>query len=92
MRYDRTKDVILVQQSLGHKSINSTLKYMSLEKALLKTDEEKWITRVAKDIRERQNWWRLGLNFTAASAREGSCSENESDTLIYLTSSLFKGK
>jgi hypothetical protein len=63
MGHHRTKDIIHVQQLLGHKSINSALKYISLEKALLKTNDDQWITRVAKDIRESQKLVEVGFEF-----------------------------
>ena len=63
MEYHKTKDIIHVQQLLGHKSINSTLKYISLEKALFKTDDDQWITRVAKDIQEGQKLVEVGFEF-----------------------------
>jgi len=92
MEYHKTKDIIHVQQLLGHKSINSTLKYISIEKALFKTDDDHWITRVAKSIEDARNWWKLGLSFTATSALKGNCSGSGNDTLIYLRFPLLKGK
>jgi len=71
MEYHKTKDIIHVQQLLGHKSINSTLKYISIEKALFKTDDDHWITRVAKSIEEGQKLVEVGFEFHCDFGAEG---------------------
>jgi len=40
MLYHKTKDILLVKQQLGHKSINNTLVYIDLETTLFNTKDE----------------------------------------------------
>jgi len=40
MLYHKTKDILLVKQQLGHKSINNTLIYIDLEATLFNTNDE----------------------------------------------------
>lgn len=71
MEYHRTKDIVHVQQLLGHKSINSTLKYISLEKALFKTDDDQWTTRVITDIQETRKLVEVGFEFNCDFGADG---------------------
>lgn len=40
MLYHKTKDILLVKQQLGHKSINNTLVYIDLDATLFNTNDE----------------------------------------------------
>ena len=51
MLYHKTKDILLVKQQLGHKSINSTLIYIDLEATLYNTRDE-WTCRTAQTVEE----------------------------------------
>jgi integrase len=47
--YHQTKDVLHVEEMLGHKSLNTTLLYIQLEKTLFKEHSEGFIVKVAKE-------------------------------------------
>ncbi len=51
MLYHKTKDILLVKQQLGHKSINNTLIYIDLEATLYNTKDE-YTCKVARTIDE----------------------------------------
>jgi integrase len=51
MLYHKTKDILLVKQKLGHKSINTTLVYIDLEATLYNTKDE-YTHKVAKNLDE----------------------------------------
>ena len=47
--YHQTKDVLHVKEMLGHKSLNTTLLYIQLEKTLFQENTEGFIVKVAKE-------------------------------------------
>jgi integrase len=47
MEYRRTKDILHVMQTLGHKNIKSTLMYVQLAEELFK-DQQEYVSKVAK--------------------------------------------
>lgn len=51
MEYHHTKDIIHVQQVLGHRSINNTMVYITLAKELFKGQQE-YVSKVAKNVKE----------------------------------------
>ncbi len=51
MLYHKTKDILLVKQQLGHKSINNTLIYIDLEATLFNTKDE-YTSRASKTVEE----------------------------------------
>jgi integrase/recombinase XerD len=52
MEYHKTKDIIHVQQMLGHKDIKSTMFYINLESALFLTTTDEWTCKVAHNETE----------------------------------------
>jgi len=51
--YHRTKDILYVKQLLGHKSLNSTMIYIDIEKAIYgQLRDEEFTTRVATTLEE----------------------------------------
>jgi integrase len=62
MLYHKTKDILLVKQQLGHKSINNTLIYIDLEATLYNTKDE-YTCRVAKNVEEATNLIENGFEF-----------------------------
>jgi len=46
--YHQTKDILYVKEFLGHKRIDTTLKYVQLEQALFDKDADSFTCRVAK--------------------------------------------
>jgi len=51
MEYHRTKDIIHVQQILGHKNIQNTMVYITLSRELFKGQQE-YISKVASNAKE----------------------------------------
>ena len=49
--YHQTKDIVYVQQFLGHRSINNTLKYIQLSEALFE-DTGEFICKIARNHEE----------------------------------------
>ncbi len=62
MLYHKTKDVLFVMKSLGHKNIKNTLIYIQLEEALFK-DEIDYISKVAKTEAEACVLIEAGFDF-----------------------------
>lgn len=54
MEYHKTKDVMHVKELLGHKSINSTMIYITIEKATFMYADDEYVSRVAKTVEEAQ--------------------------------------
>jgi len=52
IEYHKTKDIIHVQQLLGHRDIKSTMIYISIEQAIFQESNDEFITRVAKTTQE----------------------------------------
>lgn len=52
MLYHQTKDIVYVQQFLGHRNINNTLKYIQLEKTIFAHADDDYISKVAENIDE----------------------------------------
>ena len=49
MTYHKTKDPLYVKEMLGHKSLNTTLLYIQLEKTLYKESSDEFTVKVAKE-------------------------------------------
>jgi integrase len=52
MLYHRTKDIVHVQQQLGHKDIQNTMIYINIEQALFLDQDDQWICKVAHNEQE----------------------------------------
>ena len=63
MLQHQTKDVYYVMQFLGHRNINNTIKYISLEKALYKTENEEFVCKVASTIDEAKELIEVGFEY-----------------------------
>jgi integrase len=61
MLYHQTKDIVYVQQFLGHKPINHKLKYIQLSSAMFH-DENNFIFKVANNHREAIALLEAGFN------------------------------
>src|SRR4030065_682518 len=57
--YDRTKDILLVKQLLGHKKLETTMFYTQL---ITFTEDEEYTTKATTDSKEAQSL--LDHNFT----------------------------
>jgi len=61
MLYHQTKNIVYVQQFLGHKTINHTLKYIQLSEAMFH-DENNFTVKVAKTHQEAISLLEAGFN------------------------------
>lgn len=61
--YHRTKDILHVQQLLGHKNIQNTLIYINLEKALFNGNDEGFTSRVATNVGEACSLIETGFEY-----------------------------
>lgn len=63
MLYHQTPDIMYVMQFLGHRNINNTLKYIQLEGALFKNENEEFICKVASKIDEAKELIEAGFEY-----------------------------
>ena len=71
MEYHKVKDIIYVQQLLGHKSIQSTMIYITIENAVFKETEDQWVSKVARNIEEAQKLVDVGFEYVCDFGAEG---------------------
>lgn len=60
MRYDQTKDILLVKQLLGHKKLETTMFYTQL---VTINAEEEYTCRTATNIKEDQELLEAGFQY-----------------------------
>lgn len=63
MLYHKTKDVLYVMRFLGHKNIKNTLRYVQLEEALFKRENEEFICKTAETIEEARELIESGFEY-----------------------------
>jgi integrase/recombinase XerD len=63
MEYHRTKDIIHVQKLLGHRSIDCTTVYISLENALFQNVSDDYVIKVAKTLEEACSLLEVGFEY-----------------------------
>lgn len=63
MLYHETKDVLQVKELLGHKSLDTTLLYIQLEKALFQNESNEFIVKTAKEPKEIQELLEVGFEY-----------------------------
>jgi hypothetical protein len=63
MTYHETKDLIHVQQSLGHKKIDSTMIYVNLESALFQAEKDNFHVKTAGTPEEITRLLEVGLEY-----------------------------
>ena len=66
--YARTKDLLYVQQLLGHRSIKTTLKYIQLVDI---PQEERFISKVAVNVKEATELIELGFEYVTGEYDDG---------------------
>jgi hypothetical protein len=66
MEYHRTKDILHVMQTLGHKNIKNTLVYVHLAEELFK-DQQEYISKVAKKEKDACSLIEAGFEFVCDS-------------------------
>ncbi len=64
--YHNTKDIIHVKTILGHRTINNTMKYINIEKALFLQDTDEWLTTVTHNINEETRAIEAGFQLVRA--------------------------
>lgn len=63
MLYHETRDIVLVKEFLGHKTLDVTLLYIQIEKALFRNETENFTVKAAKDPEEIQSLLEVGFEF-----------------------------
>lgn len=63
MLYHKTHDIIAVKEFLGHKTLEVTLLYIQIEKALFKNEAENFIVKATKDTEEMQSLLDVGFEY-----------------------------
>jgi len=63
IEYHKTKDIIHVQQLLGHKSINNTMIYINLERAIFKESNEEFTVRAVDTLEEACKIMEVGFEY-----------------------------
>lgn len=62
--YHETKNILLVQKEMGHRSINSTMQYIDLEKAVYgESDEDDWICEFSESAEEAKALIEQGFEY-----------------------------
>lgn len=69
MEYHKTKDIIHVKTILGHKSIETTMKYINIEAMIHINTGDEWASRVATNIDQDQAL--IDNGFEYVTEREG---------------------
>lgn len=69
--YHKTKDIIHVKEILGHESIQSTMIYISLEKAVFKEAEDEWASKGAHNVTDAQKLIEVGFEYVCDFGAEG---------------------
>jgi len=64
IEYHKTKDIIHVKNTLGHKKIDNTMIYVNLEQALFQDgDNSEYITRVTKTVKGARALLEAGFEY-----------------------------
>jgi len=63
MLYHQTKDPLLVKEFLGHKSLDTTLLYIQLEKALFNEIADEFTVKASRDLKEIQDLLEVGFEY-----------------------------
>jgi integrase/DNA-directed RNA polymerase subunit M/transcription elongation factor TFIIS len=72
MLYHFTKDILAVKEYLGHRSVENTLLYIQLEKALFKDlPNDQFITKIAHDTEEACKLIEVGFEFVTGEYKDG---------------------
>lgn len=63
MLYHETHDIVLVKEFLGHKTLDVTLQYIQIEKALFRNETENFIVKATKETEEIQGLLEVGFEY-----------------------------
>jgi len=69
----RARNIILVKESLGHRSIETTMLYIQLEGQVFQTDSDKFTVKAVNDPKEIQKLLEVGFDYVC-----------EKDGLVFL--------
>jgi len=61
--YHKTRDIYHVRNVLGHRNINNTLLYITLENALYQTANDEWICKTATNVNEASQLIENGFQY-----------------------------
>ena len=61
--YHETRDPVLVKEFLGHRTLDTTLLYIQLEKALFRNDSDEFIVKATKNPEEIQKLLEVGFEY-----------------------------
>jgi len=65
MEYHKTRDILHVQQVLGHRDLRNTLIYINLEKALFQNQDDEFHVKVAQNLDEACKLLEVGFEYIA---------------------------
>ena len=65
MEYHKTRDILHVQQVLGHRDLRNTLIYINLEKALFQNADDEFHVKVAQNLDEACKLLEVGFEYIA---------------------------
>jgi len=63
MEYHKTKDILHVQQLLGHRDLRNTLIYINLERALFQNVDDEFHVKVAHNLDEACKLLEVGFEY-----------------------------
>lgn len=63
MLYHQTKNIVLVKEFLGHKSLDTTLLYIQIEQALFKDENEGFEVQAVKEPDEIKGLLEVGFEY-----------------------------
>lgn len=63
IEYHKTRDILHVQQVLGHKDLRNTLIYINIEKALFQSEDDGYHMKVAHSIEEACKLLEVGFEY-----------------------------
>lgn len=63
MLYHETKDILLVNEFLGHKHLDTTMIYIQLQKALFRRDSDDFTVKATRDPEEIQGLLEVGFEY-----------------------------
>jgi hypothetical protein len=63
MEYHKTKDIVHVKELLGHKSIESTMVYINIERSLFQYKNDEFYVKAASTIEEASKLIEVGFEY-----------------------------
>jgi integrase len=72
LEYHRTKDLLHVQQFLGHREVKNTMLYIQLDKQLFKNyDSDQFVSRIAHNAKEACKLIDVGFEYVTGEYKDG---------------------